>query len=242
MTEVRLQKVIANSGVASRRKAEEMIRLGDVQVNGRIVTEMGVKVDPTVDTIKVMGKVINKIDAGQWVFVLYKPKSCVSTMSDPEGRDCIKHYLPNCPVRLFPVGRLDYDAEGLLLLTNDGDFANKMAHPSEHVWKTYLVKVKGRIEHPVIKKISKGPMIDGVRRQPVKIRILHYLENKTWLEVQLQEGIKHHIKKMFSTVDFPVQKIKRVSFGPLSLDEMQPRDIRRLEKSEIDALLEATAK
>lgn len=238
--EVRLQKFLANAGVASRRKSESMILSGRVKVNGKITTELGIKINPDVDEIWVEGELVKPQVTQRLLYALYKPKNCITSLDDPQGRDTIVTYFPKLNSRLFPVGRLDYDAEGLVLLTNDGELANSIAHPSKHIWKQYFVKIKGKITPDIIKKLCKGPIIDGKKRQPVKIKLLHYINEKTWLHVHLQEGINHHIKKMFKEVGFPVQKIKRYSIGNIELGEMTPGTHRLLGKAEIDELLELT--
>ncbi len=239
---VRLQKAIADAGIASRRKAEQYILDGRIEVNGNIITELGTKVDPESDFIKVDGKAISskKNKKKTAVYALYKPKSCVTTLDDPQGRDTIVKYFPNTSARLFPVGRLDYDAEGLILLTNDGDLAQSISHPSKHIWKQYFVKVRGKISNEEVNKLQSGPKIDGKKRQPVKAKILHFVNNKTWMVVSLQEGLKHHLKKMFKGIGYPVQKIKRYSIGNIELQEMKPGESRKLTKEEVDDLLTLT--
>ena len=234
---LRLQKIIANAGIASRRKAEEMISQGKVSVNGQIITQLGSQFDPDLDHIKVEGRSIRSKKAEKVVYALYKPKSCVTTLDDPQGRDTIVKYFPDKKLRLFPVGRLDYDAEGLVLLTNDGDLANQIMHPTQHVWKQYFVKLKGNIKIEELDALRSGPVIDKQRRQPVRTRFLHFVNDKSWVSVSLQEGIKHHIKKMFQEIGYPVLKIKRYSIGNVELEEMRPGDIRKLRKSEIESLL-----
>lgn len=235
----RLQKVIAHAGLASRRAAERMIVDGEVTVNGQIVTELGTKVDAERDHIEVAGQRLRTNQhRARLVYALYKPKSCVTTLHDPEGRDTVVNYFPKIKERLFPVGRLDYDAEGLLLVTNDGDLANRLMHPSKHVWKEYLVKLKGRISQGVLRKLEPGPMIRGKKRQPVKIRFLHYKNEKTWVSVSLQEGLKHHLKLMFMEVGFPVEKIKRYRIGNVELFELRPGQHRLLDAHEVDQLLD----
>jgi len=235
---VRLQKVIAQSGITSRRKAEELIQSGKVELNGEVVTTTVVFVDPAEDKIKVEGKALRPPLNEEVVYALYKPKSCVTTIDDPEGRTTIVSFFPKTKVRLFPAGRLDYDAEGLLLLTNSGELAQRLTHPGKHIWKTYFVKIKGKITRSDIVKLLPGPMIDGKKRQPVKIKFLHFVNEKSWVEVSLQEGVKHHIKKMFFKIGFPVEKIKRYSIGAITIDGLNPGETRRLSKNEIDALFQ----
>ncbi len=233
---IRLQKFIAHAGVASRRKAEQMIIDRQVSVNGEIVTRLGTQIDPDTDTVKVNSKIVGTTTPDPVVFILYKPKNCVTTLNDPQGRDTIVNYFPKTRHRLFPVGRLDYDAEGLIILTNDGDLANSIAHPRNHVWKQYFVKIKGKISGAEIKTIRSGPIIDGKKRQPVKIRFLHFVNDKSWLVVSLQEGIKHHIKKTFLAAGYPVLKIKRYSVGQIELQDLSPGEWRQLSKTEIEQL------
>ena len=235
---LRLQKAIANAGIASRRKAETLINEGRVAVNGSIVREQGTQVDLDKDKIRVDGKMVTYHKIKRVVYALYKPKACVTTLDDPQGRDTIVKYFPETGIRLFPIGRLDYDAEGLILLTNDGELAQNIAHPTKHVWKEYLVKVKGNIPMQAVKKLKSGPLIDGKKRQPVKAKFLHFINDKSWLSVSLQEGLKHHIKKMFVQIGFPVLKIKRYAIGNIELQDMKPGEIRKLKEVEVQELLE----
>lgn len=235
---IRLQKFIANAGIASRRKAEQMIIDRQVMVNGEVVTRLGTQIDPDTDTVKVNGKRVSAHNVESVAYAVYKPKNCVTTHSDPQGRDTIVNYFPKTKHRLFPVGRLDYDAEGLIILTNDGELANSITHPSKHVWKQYFVKIKGKIGNEEIGKIRSGPIIDGKKRQPVKIRFLHFVNDKSWLVVSLQEGIKHHIKKTFQAAGYPVLKIKRYSIGNIELQDMSPGEWRQLSNTEIQELAE----
>lgn len=234
----RLQKVIANSGLTSRRKAERLISEGKVTVNGTIVTRLGTQVDPEKDVIGVTGKTLSLPSKKTVVYALYKPRYCVTTLDDPQGRDTVVKYFPKTNFRLFPVGRLDYDAEGLILLTNDGELAHNITHPSKHIWKQYFVKIKGKLVKQEIRSLVSGPVINGIKRQTVKIKLLHYVNDKTWLVVSLQEGTKHHLKKMFDTIGYPVLKIKRYSIGNIELLEMKPGDCKLLSKSDVQKMLD----
>lgn len=234
---IRLQKVIAQAGIASRRRAEQLIENGLVKVDGKTILEQGVKVDPDVNKIEVEGerlKLSKKIPTV--LYALYKPRNCLTTLDDPRGRETIVRYFPEIKTRLFPVGRLDYDSEGLVLLTNDGELAHNITHPTKHIWKQYFVKIKGKISAEEIKKLIPGPVIEGKKRQAVKIRLLHYINEKSWLVVSLQEGLKHHIKKMFKEIGYNVQKIKRFQIGNLTLEEMKPGETRLINKAELDEL------
>jgi 23S rRNA pseudouridine2605 synthase len=212
-----------------------------VTVNGEITTQLGTRIDPLKDVVCVDQRTIIATSSSPIVFyALYKPRFCVTTLNDPQGRETILRHLPETRHRLIPVGRLDYDAEGLLLLTNNGDIANRIMHPAYHIWKQYFVKVRGRINQTETQRWLAGPIIDGQRRQPVKVRILHYINDKTWLAVSLQEGIKHHLKKMFGDSGFPVLKIKRYRIANIELKEMAPGESRLLSEQEVSALLTAT--
>jgi pseudouridine synthase len=235
---IRINKAIAQAGLASRREADALIRRGQVRLNGVLVREPGTTLVPGEDTLEVAGQPVPlAVQQTPELWALYKPRRCVSTLDDPEGRDCLAHYLPRSAGRLFPIGRLDYDAEGLILLTNDGELAQHVAHPSFGVEKVYLVKVKGLVQPAALRRLRQGPRLEGQRRQPVRARILHTLNDKTWLEVTLREGIQHHIKKMFAAEGHRVLKIKRYQVGPVELGELEPGQARKLGKSDIATLL-----
>ncbi|MDH5560995.1 MAG: rRNA pseudouridine synthase [Deltaproteobacteria bacterium] len=234
---IRLHKHLAASGIASRRKSEDLITQGRIKVNGEVVYELGTKIDPDKDLVEVDGKTIRKTPPKRVVYALYKPKNCMTTLSDPQGRATIVEFFPKTRERLFPVGRLDYNAEGLIFLTNDGDFANQITHPSRHVWKEYLVKIKGKITPGEIKKLASGPVIDKKKRQPVKIHFLHFVNDKSWLAVSLQEGLKNHIKKMFFQIGYNVLKIKRYRIGNIALDELMQGESKLLTDEQIEELV-----
>lgn len=240
----RLQKIIARAGVTSRRKAEELISTGRVSVNGKVVTELGEKADSSRDSIKVDGKPLKTKEPAQY-WLLYKPREVVTTLSDPEGRPSIQEFLRGMRQRLFPVGRLDYHSEGLLLLTNDGELAHKVMHASSHLPKVYLVKVSGRPEEEQLERLRQGVFIDGRRTAPAEIRRLLTAESPSrrrgtsdnpWLEVTLIEGRNQQIRKMFAIIDHPVEKLKRVSIGPLKVGNMKPGEMRPLSPAELAKL------
>ncbi|MCZ6473681.1 MAG: pseudouridine synthase [SAR324 cluster bacterium] len=234
----RIHKVIAAAGVASRREAERMILAGSVKVNGQVVHRPGASIVPGRDALEVEGRLLRwETPPEREVWALYKPKRCVTTLSDPQHRSTVKEFFPRTRARLIPVGRLDYDAEGLLLLTNDGELANRIAHPSYSVPKTYLVKVKEIVDKETLVKLRSGPTVDGRRRRPVKARVLHNLADKSWLEVVLKEGTQHHIKKMFAVLGHRVLKIKRYQIAQVALEDLQPGQSRRLSEVEIAGLL-----
>lgn len=233
----RLQKVLAKSGVASRRKSEELISAGQVKVNGKKVTEMGIKVSPN-DKIEVNGVPITQEDYVYFVF--YKPRGVISAVSDDKGREVVTDYLVSVHERIYPVGRLDYDTSGLLLLTNDGDFANKLTHPRHEVEKTYVAKVKGVPFHRDLKPLEVGIKIDGRKTAPAKFKILSTDSDKKTaiVELVIHEGRNHQVKKMLEAVGFPVTKLKRELYGNLTLTGLKPGQYRSLSKREINALLE----
>jgi 23S rRNA pseudouridine2605 synthase len=233
--EVRLQKLIAGTGLASRRKAEEMIAAGRVMVNGKTVTEFGTKVDPSRDHVKVDGKHLSA--AQPFVYLmLNKPKNVVSTLDDPGGRTTIKDYLRGVSVRVFPVGRLDFDSEGLMLVTNNGDLAQAMLHPRYHVPKTYLIKVKGVLTDEDIRSLERGVRLEDGMTSPAQVRKVRKVEANSWLEITIREGRKHQVKRMLESVGHPVIKLLRIRMGPLSLGDLQPGEFRFLTDREANAL------
>ena len=232
----RLQKVIANSGYCSRRKAEELIANGKVFVNGSMVKEQGVKVTRK-DVIMVNGKKITKEDKAY--YVLYKPEGYISTTSDEKGRRTVMDLVPN-DKRVYPVGRLDYDTSGVLLLTNDGEFTNLMTSPRHKVEKEYRVKVKGFLRKEESIKLSKGVEIDGYKTRKAYIKDVEYnKDNETSLvTIIIKEGKYHQVKNMFESVNHPVLKLKRVRFGVVDLKGMKLGQHRLLKPYEIKQLRE----
>ena len=234
----RLQKILASAGIASRRKAEEIITAGRVTLNGQVVTELGTKADPDTDTITVDGKPIKPAQRPIYL-MLHKPKGYVTTVSDPEGRPTVMRLLGPLPERVYPVGRLDYASEGLLLLTNDGALAQKLTKAGSHVPKTYHVKVSGKPNEQAIQRLRNGITISldddrRVKTSPAKINLLQDVENP-WYEVTLIEGRNRQIRRMFQQVGFLVEKIKRTQLGPLVLD-VAPGKFRRLTEREVHRL------
>ena len=238
----RLQKIIAAAGIASRRKAEELISSGHVQVNGQVVTELGSKADPESDHVRVNGKLLQ--GAQRHVYLLLnKPKGYVTTMSDPEKRPTVMDLLHGVKGRVYPVGRLDYASEGLLLLTNDGELAHQLMKAASHVAKTYVVKVAGTPSEEAIAKLRAGVSIatdDGkrVRTGPAGVRIVKEGANP-WYEITLIEGRNRQIRRMFEAVGHHVEKIKRVRYGPLALD-VPPGKFRSLTLREVERLRSAS--
>ena len=230
---VRLQKYIADCGITSRRKAEELIQAGKVKLNDEVVLEMGVKVNPNSDVVQVNGQYIDHALVNKIYILMNKPRGCVTTVSDPEGRKTVMDFCQVVSERIYPVGRLDYLSEGVLLLTNDGDFAQDVIHPSKGIVKTYEVKVFGQVTEALIKKIKKGVEVDGVFLKPDTVRIVGFLQNKTWLEFKLSEGKNREIRKICEAFGLTVDKLKRVAVGGLTCDGVAPGKIRQLTKRQL---------
>ena len=236
----RLQKIIAHAGFASRREAETMIREGRVTVNGRVVTELGTKADGARDHIKVDGKLITHPEEHRYI-LLYKPREVASTVNDPEGRKTVVDLVKGIRERIYPVGRLDFQSEGLLLLTNDGDLAYKISHPKHGSVKTYHVKVRGVPEDRVVGKLERGITIDGKRTVPCEIARMKTTgrgedEGNSWYEVKLREGRNQQIRKMFKAVGHPVSKLRRVAIGPIADPKLTAGDWRELTPREVKML------
>jgi 23S rRNA pseudouridine2605 synthase len=240
----RLQKIMAASGIASRRKAEEIIAAGRVTLNGKVVTGRGTKADPERDEICVDGKPLNRAERLVY-YMLNKPKGYVTTVNDPEGRSTVMDLLPKNGERVYPVGRLDYASEGLLLMTNDGALAAKLMKAGSHVPKTYLVKVSRKPEEKAIARLRAGVTIElenrrRVKTSPAKIRLAEDGANP-WYEVVLIEGRNRQIRRMLEEVGHHVEKIKRVQLGPLTLD-VEPGKFRELTKKEVEQLKSAASR
>ena len=237
----RLQKLIAAAGLASRRHAEEIIKLGEVTVNGKVITELGTKADPDKDHIKVRGKLINpSLQRREKVYVLLnKPKGYLSSVSDPDGRPTVLELLPASLGRLYPVGRLDFNTEGLLLLTNDGDFTNFITAARNKVEKVYEGKVKGIPDEKSIERLRRGVTLeDGTRTAPAKIRKVGETENNSWFEILLHEGKNQQIRRMFDLIGHSVIKLRRSRIGSLRDDELKPKHWRRLSADEVKLLMQ----
>lgn len=246
----RLQKIIAAAGLASRRKAEELITSGRVQVNGKVVTELGSKADPARDHIRVDGKLLRGPQRLVYL-ALNKPPGYVTTVSDPEGRPTVLDLVRSAGARVYPVGRLDYASEGLLLLTNDGALAARLMHASSHVPKTYQVKVSGKPTEDSLRKLRAGVVLPpGLRHPgasrgsrktaPAQVRLLRDAPNP-WYEVTLIEGQNRQIRRMFEAIGHHAEKIKRVRYGPLELD-LEPGASRPLTPAEVARLGAAASK
>lgn len=235
---VRLNKLIADSGLASRRAADRLIEDGHVTVNGKRVFELGVRVNPHEDKVMVDGKPLRK--PNQKLYLLFnKPRGVLTTMDDPHDRPTIADYLGGVPGRVFPVGRLDWDSEGLVLLTNDGDFANKVMHPREEVTKTYMVKINGQPRPDQIQKLLKGVSIVGGKvaaRSVEKIRRTEGSEKYDWYKIVITEGKNRQIRQMFEKIGFDVQKLQRVAIGRLTIGSLERGELVYLNDAALERI------
>lgn len=231
MPDERLQKILSHAGVASRRKAEQLISAGRVSVNGQTVTELGSKADLCRDKVKVDGRVLTAPKRHLY-FAFNKPKSCVTTVHDPEGRETVMSFFKGLRDRIYPIGRLDYASEGLLLLTNDGEFANRLVSPASHVTKTYLVKVNGVLSADQEQQFRRGIPIHGRRTAPAGLKLIRKGDNP-WYEVQLVEGRQNQIRTMFNHLGYLVEKLKRIKIGFLELGNLKPGSYRTLTNAEV---------
>jgi 23S rRNA pseudouridine2605 synthase len=237
----RLQKIISAAGVTSRRAAEELIAEGRVRVNGKVVTELGTKADPSRDHIKVDGKLINPRQPPTYI-MLNKPAGFVTTMSDPEGRPMVHDLLKGVKVRVYPVGRLDYNTEGLLLLTNDGDFAHLITHPRHEFPKTYLAKVKGVLTDNQIGMLEKGMFLQDGKTAPARVKKVRKEEANSWVEFTIHEGRKRQVRRMFDHIGSSVIRLKRTKTGSLVLGDLPEGSFRHLTNEEVSALRETALK
>jgi 23S rRNA pseudouridine2605 synthase len=231
MPQERLQKLLAHAGISSRRKAEQLILEGRVMVNGAVVTELGTKADFEQDHIKVDGKRVGGAEKPVYI-AMNKPKSVMTTSDDPEGRGTVMQLLRGVKARVYPVGRLDFQSEGLLLLTNDGEFAQRITAPATHVTKTYVVKVNGALSPEQEEKFRAGVSLSGKRTAPAGLKLIKRADNP-WYEVRLIEGRQNQIRMMFKNFGRLVEKLRRVKIGFLDLGGLKPGDYRHLTQQEV---------
>lgn len=231
----RLQKVIAYAGVASRRKAEQLILEGKVKVNGQVIKELGTKVASS-DMVEVNGVKLEKED--KVYFLLYKPRGVISAVTDDKGRKTVTDLFKKIPYRIFPVGRLDYDTTGLLLLTNDGEFSNLMTHPKYKIDKTYIARVKGVPTIEGLKKLQRGIKLEDGKTAPAKVSMTSFDEKtgKAICEITIHEGRNRQVRRMFEAIGTPVVKLKRERFAFLDLSGLNPGEYRELTKHEVKLL------
>jgi 23S rRNA pseudouridine2605 synthase len=237
---IRLQKLLAQSGVASRRRCEELMLAGEVEVDGEIVTRLGTKVDPRTAVIRVSGKRLPPVSEHVYL-VLNKPRGVVSAMSDPEDRRTIADLVADRPERLFHVGRLDTDTSGLLLVTNDGDFAHRMAHPSYEVDKTYVAEVEGEVYKRTLKRLLEGVELEDGPVTVTRARLVATAKDKSIVELVIHEGRNRIVRRLLDHVGHPVRRLTRTQFGPVTLGSLPVGETRELTLDELGELLEAAS-
>jgi len=231
----RLQKILSQAGISSRRGAEELIDEGRVSVNGVLVLEKGTKADPETDLIAVDGKVLT-LNVSKKYLVLYKPAGYMTTLKDPQGRPLVTDLLSGISERVYPVGRLDYNTEGLLLLTNDGEWANSLAHPRHEVDKEYHVRVKGKVAAGQMQRLACGVELDDGKAAPAEVRIVRESDNNTWLSIIIHEGRYRQVRRMCEAVSLSVVRLKRVRYGFLGLEGLKAGEYRPLTPDEVERL------
>jgi pseudouridine synthase len=237
----RLNLVLARAGVASRRAADRLIAEGRIRVNGSIVTALGSRVDPERDRVTVDGRALPAAPRRHTYLMLHKPRGCVTTLSDPEGRPTVLGLLRGVTVRVFPVGRLDYQSEGLLLLTDDGELARALMHPSSGVTKTYRAKVRGVPEADSLARLARGVRVDGRPTQPAQVSLLRRTGSTAWVELVLHEGRKRQVRRMLEAIGHPVQRLRRTRYDGLELGALPAGRFRPLTAREV-ALLRSSAR
>ncbi len=236
----RLHKVLAHAGIASRRSAERLIAQGRVTVNGRIVRVQGERVDPARDSIKVDGKSVPARASTRTHLMLHKPRGYITSLSDPQGRPTVADLIRGVRPRVVPVGRLDFNSEGLLILTDDGELARDLMRPASAVPKVYSVKVRGEPDAKALKRLGQGVVLDGRTARSTAVRIVRRGPN-AWLEITVVEGRKHVVRRLLQAVGHPVVKLRRVGYGPLRLGQLPAGDLRPLSRGEVSRLRRAVA-
>ena len=231
--EVRLQKYIADCGITSRRKAEDLITCGRVKVNGITVTLLGTKISPEKDTVEVDGSLADHRSVEKVYILLHKPRGFVTTVSDPQGRETVMDLIREVSERVYPVGRLDYLSEGLLILTNDGEMANTIMHPRHEVIKVYEVKIFGILTPQMLFKLREGVTVEGELLKPLSVRPLKQLDNKTWVEFRLAEGKNREIRRICEALDITIDKLRRVAIGNLTINGIAPGRYTYISKRDI---------
>lgn len=233
---IKLQKYLSACAVASRRKSEQLISEGRVKVNGKVAL-LGERVNPERDSVTVDNKKIEFNRGNKYYIMLNKPRGFITTMSDEMGRKCVVDLVKDIPERIYPAGRLDKDSEGLLIMTNDGDFANKLIHPSKNIWKTYRVTVRPTITEDQLTKLCTGIEIDGKPTEPARVNVLVHERGRVVMEISIKEGRNRQIRKMCESVGLEIARLKRVSIGTLKLGMLSPGKWRDLTQEEIKMFL-----
>ena len=236
MEEMRLQKFMAICGVASRRESEKIIAAGRVCINGQCVTELGIKVQYPKDSVTVDNIVI-KPEKNKHYIMLNKPEGVLSSVKDDRGRECVVSLVEGIDARLYPVGRLDYDTTGLLILTNDGDFMNRVTHPSAEIWKTYRAVVRGVPDESDVKHFAQGIVLDDGKTLPAVLDVVGYKGENAIVEVSIREGRNRQIRRMLDRIGHGVKSLHRISYGTLRLEDLKPGKWRRLSLEEVNELL-----
>ena len=234
----RIQKILSRAGIASRRRAEKLIREGRVQVNGSVVTQLDAKANPLVDHIRVDGRLIKRLEPKIYI-ALNKPRGVLCTRMDPSGRPVVADLLKGVKVHPYPVGRLDANSEGLVVLTTDGEFFQRMAHPRHEKPRTYLVKVRGIPEARHIDRLRRGIQLSDGPTQPAQVKLIRPLKTNSWWQVVVKEGRNRLIRRMFEEIRHPVLRLRRVQYGTLRLGDLRPGQYRYLTRDEVDNLLES---
>ena len=237
----RLQKILSQAGIASRRESEKIIMDGRVAVNGSVVTELGTKADPETDSITVDGKPL-KVEEKRVYILLYKPVGYMTTMKDPEGRPIVSDLLKGVKERVYPIGRLDYNTEGLLLLTNDGALANMLMHPSHEVDKGYLVRVSGHVSPEQIQRLAEGVKLEDGMTAPAKVVPVSESEQNSWISITIHEGRYRQVRRMCEAVGLSVVRLKRSRYDFLEIGDMKPGEFRLLQPEEVTRLKRKIAK
>ena len=241
MSEERLQKIISRAGIASRREAEKIIVAGRVTVDGKIISELGAKADISKNKICVDGKIL-KFDEEKIYLLLNKPKNFLSTAKDDRGRRTVLDLVKEIPAKIYPVGRLDFDSEGLILLTNDGELTNLLLHPKFKIEKTYRAKISGELTEAKIKKLRAGVELEDGLTAPAEVFVTNFEKNSATVEITIHEGKNRQIRRMFAAVGCEVKSLKRVKFADLTLQGVQRGKFRRLTESEVKTLYQKAAK
>lgn len=236
MPQIRLQKYLADCGIASRRYAEELMRLGQISVNGQKAVNPGVKIDPEKDKVFFNNKIVVPSKKENIYIILNKPKGYITTVKDIHAGKTVFDLLQGINEKLFPVGRLDKDTTGLLLLTNDGELCYKLTHPKFGIYKTYYLKVKNNMKNDDIKRLEEGIMVEGVKTLPAKVEVIKRNKDESELKLTICEGKKRQIRKMINNIGYYLVELKRIKFGPINLGDLREGNFRYLVKSEIEKL------
>jgi 23S rRNA pseudouridine2605 synthase len=237
-TPTRLNKYLAQAGIASRRKADEMITQGRVSIGGKTIRELGLVLQEKPKDLEVDGSPVEPVSSKKQYFAFYKPKNVVTTMSDPEDRPCVGDFIRKMDIHLFPIGRLDFDAEGILILTNDGELAHKLSHPSFGIEKKYEVKVKGKPSGETIEKLKRGLKLEDGFVKPTFVKVVKLMKENSWIDIRVTEGRNHLIKRIWLRLKHPVIKLVRSEFAGIKARDLKPGQIKKLQPKDLSHLLD----